>query len=227
MFSSPVRALTSLLFHAILTAQQKEGRRGMNIGDMIAEYRMRSRMTQEQLGERLGVSNRAVSKWECGESLPGADMIPAIASALNCTPNDLYGIGDRDKPTRASELSDLIEEAVQDALGEVLPDTLRDVLPDILQDLLNSRIMERMDGDGGNGDSDGYSLLVSGPEGIARFRGEADVTALFGGNNLFLLRVFSDKGAFGVRRYDSREEAERGLVQVFDAYKKRLASISL
>ena len=40
----------------------------MNIGDRIAEYRMRSRMTQEQLGERLGVSNRAVSKWECGVS---------------------------------------------------------------------------------------------------------------------------------------------------------------
>ena len=191
----------------------------MNIGNMIAEYRMRSRMTQEQLGERLGVSNRAVSKWECGESLPGADMIPAIASALNCTPNDLYGIGGKDKPANTSELPDLIEKAVRDALEEVLPD--------MLQDLLNSRILERMDGDGGSGEPDGYSLLVSGPEGMARFRGEADVTALFGRNNLFLLRVISDKGAFGVRQYDSREEAERGLAQVFDAWKKRLASISL
>ena len=123
-----------------------------------------------------------------------------------------------------NELSDLIGKAVRDALEEVLPDALGDVLPDMLQDLLNSRIMERMDG---SGEPDGYSLLVSGPEGMARFRGEADVTALFGGNNLFLLRVFSDKGAFGVRRYDGREEAERGLAQVFDAWKKRLASISL
>ena len=199
----------------------------MNIGDRIAEYRMRSRMTQEQLGERLGVSNRAVSKWECGESLPGADMIPAIASALNCTPNDLYGIGGKDKPANTSELPDLIGKAVRDALEEVLPDALGDVLPDMLQDLLNSRILERMDGDGGSGEPDGYSLLVSGPEGMARFRGEADVTALFGRNSLFLLRVISDKGTFGVRRYDSREEAERGLAQVFDAWKKRLASISL
>ena len=40
------------------------------IGAFIAERRREQNLTQEQLAEKIGVSNKTVSKWECGKSLP-------------------------------------------------------------------------------------------------------------------------------------------------------------
>ena len=40
------------------------------IGRFIAELRKERKMTQSQLGEKLGVSYKAVSKWETGRNLP-------------------------------------------------------------------------------------------------------------------------------------------------------------
>ena len=57
----------------------------MNIGQQIAKYRKEKRLTQEQLGEAVGVTSRTVSKWETGLSLPDVDLIPSIASALGIT----------------------------------------------------------------------------------------------------------------------------------------------
>ena len=41
------------------------------IGEQIAFYRKKKHLTQEQLGEALGVTNRTVSKWEAEASSPG------------------------------------------------------------------------------------------------------------------------------------------------------------
>ena len=40
-----------------------------SIGKFISQKRKEQNMTQEQLAEKLGVSNKTVSKWECGGSL--------------------------------------------------------------------------------------------------------------------------------------------------------------
>jgi len=42
----------------------------MNIGENIKRYRLAKGMTQEQLANIVGVSNQAVSKWECDGSIP-------------------------------------------------------------------------------------------------------------------------------------------------------------
>ena len=44
------------------------------IGSFIAAMRKERNMTQEQLAEKLGVSNRSVSRWENGKTLP--DLLP-------------------------------------------------------------------------------------------------------------------------------------------------------
>ncbi len=64
----------------------------MSISENIAKYRKQKSFTQEQLGERLGVSNQAVSKWESGVSLPDVMLLPKIAEALGITLEQLYGI---------------------------------------------------------------------------------------------------------------------------------------
>lgn len=41
----------------------------ITIGKFIAKKRKKQNLTQEQLAERLGISNKTVSKWETGGSL--------------------------------------------------------------------------------------------------------------------------------------------------------------
>lgn len=67
----------------------------MSISENIAQYRKMKGYTQEQLGEMLGVTNQAVSKWESAVSMPDVMLLPKIADALGITLNDLYGITER------------------------------------------------------------------------------------------------------------------------------------
>ena len=49
------------------------------IGATIAMLRGSKNMTQAELGERIGVSFQAVSKWERGETLPDIAILPTLA----------------------------------------------------------------------------------------------------------------------------------------------------
>lgn len=59
----------------------------------IRAERARADMTQDELAERLGTSKTTVSLWESARQVPGGDKVYAIAVALGCTPNDLFGWG--------------------------------------------------------------------------------------------------------------------------------------
>ena len=59
------------------------------IGKNIAVYRKRSGLTQAGLAEKLNYSDKAVSKWERGESVPDVMTLMAIAEKLGVTVNDL------------------------------------------------------------------------------------------------------------------------------------------
>lgn len=62
----------------------------MDLGQNIARLRKERNLTQEQLGQALGVSGQAVSKWENGGA-PDAEMLPSIADRLGVTVDALYG----------------------------------------------------------------------------------------------------------------------------------------
>ena len=64
----------------------------MSIGKNIAKYRKAKGFTQEELGAKLGVTNQAVSKWESEVSMPDIMLLPEIATVLNITLDNLYGI---------------------------------------------------------------------------------------------------------------------------------------
>lgn len=51
-------------------------------GSLIRSLRLRQGMTQLALAERLGVSGKAVSKWECGGGAPDIALLPALAEVL-------------------------------------------------------------------------------------------------------------------------------------------------
>lgn len=55
------------------------------VGEQIATLRKAKGITQNELGERIGVSFQAVSKWERGETLPDITLLPDLAKILETT----------------------------------------------------------------------------------------------------------------------------------------------
>ena len=55
------------------------------VGAQIASLRKAKGITQSELGERVGVSFQAVSKWERGETLPEVSVLPDLAKVLECS----------------------------------------------------------------------------------------------------------------------------------------------
>ena len=56
----------------------------------LAFYRRKAGLTQESLGEKLGVSNKTISKWETGKCLPDVEMMMKLSRALGVSISELY-----------------------------------------------------------------------------------------------------------------------------------------
>lgn len=61
----------------------------MEIGKFIADLRKEQGLTQEQLGEKIGVTNKTVSRWETGVYLPPADALLALGELFHVSINEL------------------------------------------------------------------------------------------------------------------------------------------
>ena len=61
----------------------------IKIGKFIAERRKKLNLTQLQLAEKLNITDRAISKWETGKSLPDSSIMPELCGILQITINDL------------------------------------------------------------------------------------------------------------------------------------------
>lgn len=67
------------------------------IGSFIAALRREQRLTQEQFAEKLGVSNRSVSRWETGKTLPDFSLMQSICQLTGVTLSELLS-GSRQDP---------------------------------------------------------------------------------------------------------------------------------
>ncbi len=61
----------------------------LKIGRFIAERRKKAGLTQAQLADKLNITDRAVSKWETGKSLPDSSIMLELCGLLKITVNDL------------------------------------------------------------------------------------------------------------------------------------------
>ena len=59
------------------------------IGSYIAKKRREKNLTQEQLAEKLGVSNKTISKWENGKCMPDYSIIEQLCKELSVTLSEL------------------------------------------------------------------------------------------------------------------------------------------
>ena len=61
----------------------------VKIGNFLSELRRESGLTQEQLGNELGVSNKTVSRWETGTYLPPVEMLQALSNKYGVSINEI------------------------------------------------------------------------------------------------------------------------------------------
>ena len=67
-----------------------------SLGEALKEHRIRCKMTQEFVAERLGVSRQAVSKWENGTSDPSTANLLALAKLFGVSPEELLNAAQTD-----------------------------------------------------------------------------------------------------------------------------------
>lgn len=70
----------------------------IKIGKFIAESRKSRHLTQKQLADTLSISDKTISKWECGKGLPEVSLMLPLCKALDITVNDLLS-GEKVSPT--------------------------------------------------------------------------------------------------------------------------------
>lgn len=61
----------------------------IKIGKFIAEARRAQNLTQRQLADKLAISDKTVSKWECGKGLPEVSLMLPLCEILQIGVNDL------------------------------------------------------------------------------------------------------------------------------------------
>ena len=89
------------------------------LGTMIAELRKQHGMTQLDLAEKMGVTDKAVSKWERDLSCPDINSLPNLAEILGVSVDDLMQIKKQaDEPvSKVAEILEIAPKAVAMAMG--------------------------------------------------------------------------------------------------------------
>ena len=94
------------------------------IGPFIAEIRKQLGMTQKELAEKLGISDKTVSKWECGNSIPDISYLEALCDSLDIKVNELLSgerLTDKSYSEKAEEnIMALIKENKSNKKGSLL-----------------------------------------------------------------------------------------------------------
>ena len=85
------------------------------IGANIAAYRKQSGMTQAGLAERLNYSDKAVSKWERGESVPDVLTLVQLAEQFDITVGDLLL-----DPNQLPEQTGVVQQAMEQVVEKTL-----------------------------------------------------------------------------------------------------------
>lgn len=83
------------------------------IGAFLAELRKEKNLTQDELGEQIGVTNKTISRWENGNYLPPVEMLQILGKFYNVSINEILN-GERINDCNYKNIS---EENVKSALN--------------------------------------------------------------------------------------------------------------
>lgn len=99
----------------------------IKIGKFIAEERKRKGYTQKQLSEKLGISDKTISKWERGNGFPEVSLLLPLCNELEITVNELLSgerVSEENYRKKAEEnMMNLVREA-QESKKKIILSTL-------------------------------------------------------------------------------------------------------
>ena len=81
------------------------------IGEFIAKLRKEKNMTQEELGNILGVTGKAVSRWETGNGVPDISIVNNVSEVLEVTTTELLN-GERVTSLKNKNLDEITENSI-------------------------------------------------------------------------------------------------------------------
>ncbi|MBP3325888.1 MAG: helix-turn-helix transcriptional regulator [Coprococcus sp.] len=84
------------------------------VGMFLAELRKQNNMTQEQLGEKIGVTNKTVSRWETGAYMPPVEMLEILSNLYDVSINEIVS----GKKLNETEYKQQAEENMKAVLSE-------------------------------------------------------------------------------------------------------------
>ncbi len=84
----------------------------VKMGNFLAELRKEHKLTQAELGEKLGVTNKTVSRWETGNYMPPVEALEELSNLYGLTINELLS-GRKLKP---EEYREMAESNIKDTL---------------------------------------------------------------------------------------------------------------
>lgn len=99
------------------------------ISEKISELRKAKNLTQEQLGERLGISGQAVSKWENGSSMPDILLLPELCELLDTSLDALLEVPASQK--RKNVVSDFCAYARETGRAHAVQDVVARLFNDV------------------------------------------------------------------------------------------------
>lgn len=82
------------------------------IGKFIAENRKARGLTQIEFAEKLGVSNKSVSRWETGKNMPDVSLFLPLCEMLDISVNELI-IGERISTEESKKADEIIVETIK------------------------------------------------------------------------------------------------------------------
>ena len=88
-----------------------------NIGEIISSLRKEKGMTQNELAEKMNVTDKAVSKWERNLSCPDVNSIPKLAEILGTTVEELLNAQPKKENNKINEIINIVLIGVGLAMG--------------------------------------------------------------------------------------------------------------
>lgn len=82
------------------------------IGEFLKRLRSEKELTQEQLAEKIGVSNRTVSRWETGNNLPDISILIQLSEFYDIDIREIID-GERKSESVNAEMKDTLEKVAQ------------------------------------------------------------------------------------------------------------------
>lgn len=101
------------------------------IGRFIAQNRKAKKLTQEALAEKLGITNKSISKWETGKGLPDASLFQPLCKILGISINELFAgerLNDETQKEVSAHLIDLLASRLYDHDSGISYDTFLNAL---------------------------------------------------------------------------------------------------